>query len=240
MLEAEDRFGQGDQDERVQVEFVSANPTGPVTVASARHAAYGDSLSRILELAGNQVEREYYVNDAGSQVRKLGEAIQARARGEEPEEYGAAYVSVLAEQIPGAADDDPDEVARRAIELLPRGGGADAHALPRAHGPLLPRELGARIGCPRGGSRRPRRGLRVRGSAVAAHHRRRRRQGPGAAALRTGSSPTSPPTSLTTPTSWLTASTTGSTCWARTTTATSSASSPRGGASAATPPPTRW
>ncbi len=121
MLEAEDRFGQGDQDERVQVEFVSANPTGPVTVASARHAAYGDSLSRILELAGNRVEREYYVNDAGSQVRKLGEAIQARARGEEPEEYGAAYVSVLAEQIPGAADDDPDEVARRAIELLHEG-----------------------------------------------------------------------------------------------------------------------
>ena len=79
-----------DAGERVQVEFVSANPTGPVTVASGRHAAYGDSLARILELAGNTVEREYYVNDAGSQVRKFGEAIQARARGEEPEEYAAS------------------------------------------------------------------------------------------------------------------------------------------------------
>jgi arginyl-tRNA synthetase len=118
MLEAGDRFGHGDQGDRVQVEFVSANPTGPVTVASARHAAYGDSLARILELAGNEVEREYYVNDAGSQVRKFGEAIRARARGEEPEEYGGAYVGELAQRIPGAADADPDELARRAIELL--------------------------------------------------------------------------------------------------------------------------
>jgi arginyl-tRNA synthetase len=121
MLAAGERFGRGDQGERIQVEFVSANPTGPVTVASARHAAYGDSLSRVLELAGNQVEREYYVNDAGSQVRKFGEAIQARARGEEPEEYGADYVRELAEQIPGAADADPDELARRGIELLLEG-----------------------------------------------------------------------------------------------------------------------
>ena len=53
------------------VEFVSANPTGPITIASGRHAAYGDSLARILEFAGHRVEREYYVNDAGSQVRAL-------------------------------------------------------------------------------------------------------------------------------------------------------------------------
>ena len=55
--------------EHVNLEFVSANPTGPITIASARHAAYGDSLARILERAGHRVEREYYVNDAGSQVR---------------------------------------------------------------------------------------------------------------------------------------------------------------------------
>ena len=115
---AGESFGAGDAGERVQVEFVSANPTGPVTVASARHAAYGDSLSRILELAGNKVEREYYVNDAGSQVRKFGEAIQARARGEEPEEYRGDYVTGLAERIPGAADADPDELAQRGIELM--------------------------------------------------------------------------------------------------------------------------
>ena len=49
MREAGERFGAGDADKRVQVEFVSANPTGPITVASARHAAYGDSLSRMLK-----------------------------------------------------------------------------------------------------------------------------------------------------------------------------------------------
>jgi arginyl-tRNA synthetase len=121
MREAGEAFGAGDSAERVQVEFVSANPTGPITVASARGAAFGDSLSRILELAGNEVEREYYVNDAGTQVRKFGEAIRARARGEEPEEYGGEYVRRLAEQIEGAADADPDELARRGIQALLEG-----------------------------------------------------------------------------------------------------------------------
>ena len=115
---AGERFGAGDAGERVQVEFVSANPTGPLTVASARHAAYGDSLARILELAGNSVDREYYVNDAGTQVRKFGESIRSRARGEEPEEYRGDYVAQLAERIPGAADADPDELAQRGIELM--------------------------------------------------------------------------------------------------------------------------
>jgi arginyl-tRNA synthetase len=118
MREAGERFGAGDAGQRVQVEFVSANPTGPITVASARHAAYGDSLARILELAGNTVEREYYVNDAGSQVRKFGESIRARARGEDPEEYKGDYVVGLAERIPGAAGLDPEELARRGVELM--------------------------------------------------------------------------------------------------------------------------
>ena len=118
MREVGDRFGAGDAGERVQVEFVSANPTGPITVAAARGAAFGDSLARIFEFAGNVVEREYYVNDAGTQVRKFGEAIQARARGEEPEEYGGDYLVQLAERIPGAADGDPEELAKRGIELM--------------------------------------------------------------------------------------------------------------------------
>jgi len=118
MREAGERFGAGDAGERVQVEFVSANPTGPVTVASARHAAYGDSLARILELAGNEVEREYYVNDAGSQVLKFGEAIGLRARGQEPEEYRGEYVARLAERIESAADADLEELAVRGVELM--------------------------------------------------------------------------------------------------------------------------
>ena len=118
LLTAGERYGAGDGGERLNVEFVSANPTGPITVASGRHAAYGDSLCRILELAGNEVEREYYVNDFGSQVRKFGEAIRARARGKEPEEYRGEYVAELAARIQGAAEADAAELAQRGIELI--------------------------------------------------------------------------------------------------------------------------
>ncbi|HEY7455199.1 MAG TPA: arginine--tRNA ligase [Thermoleophilaceae bacterium] len=120
LVEAGDEYGAGSGGEHVNLEFVSANPTGPITIASARHAAYGDSLARILERAGHRVEREYYVNDAGTQVRLFGESIQARARGEEPPDdgYRGDYVTELAERIDGAADADPDELARQGIELM--------------------------------------------------------------------------------------------------------------------------
>ena len=100
LVEAGDRYGAGTGGEHVNLEFVSANPTGPVTIASARHAAYGDSLARILARAGHRVEREYYVNDAGSQVERFGESIRARARGEEPPEdgYRGDYVTELAQR----------------------------------------------------------------------------------------------------------------------------------------------
>jgi arginyl-tRNA synthetase len=121
-LAAGDGFGGGGAPapERVLVEFVSANPTGPLTAAGGRHAAYGDALARILTFAGHRVEREYYFNDAGSQVRKLGESIRARARGEPVPEggYEGEYVAQLAAAIPDAADADPDDLARRGVELL--------------------------------------------------------------------------------------------------------------------------
>jgi arginyl-tRNA synthetase len=117
-----DAFGGGgvQAPERILVEFVSANPTGPLVAASGRHAAYGDALARILEFHGHDVAREYYVNDAGSQVRKLGESVRARARGEAiPEDgYEGDYVVELAQRIPDAADGDPDVLARAAIDLL--------------------------------------------------------------------------------------------------------------------------
>ena len=102
------------------VEFVSANPTGPMTVASARGAAIGDSLARLLEFAGNEVEREYYINDYGTQVRLFGESIRARARGEEPPEggYQGEYVAELAAEIDGAAEGDPDELAVLGVEHM--------------------------------------------------------------------------------------------------------------------------
>ena len=110
----------GTHAERMLVEFVSANPTGPITVAAARHAAYGDSLCRILAFAGHHVEREYYVNDAGGQIRRFGESLAARARGEEPPEdgYHGAYVAELAGRIPAAAELDADELASLGVDLM--------------------------------------------------------------------------------------------------------------------------
>ena len=97
----------------VQVEFVSANPTGPLTIGSARNAVLGDALASVLKAAGHQVEREYYVNDAGSQVRWFGESILARystALGEDvpfPENgYQGAYVVEMGEALASSAGRD--------------------------------------------------------------------------------------------------------------------------------------
>jgi arginyl-tRNA synthetase len=105
---------------RIDIEFVSANPTGPLTAASGRHAAYGDALARVLEFAGHEVTREYYFNDAGTQIEKLGESIRARARGEEVPEggYEGDYVRELAAEIPGATDIDAHELSRIGVELM--------------------------------------------------------------------------------------------------------------------------
>ncbi|CAB4341833.1 unannotated protein [freshwater metagenome] len=105
---------------QINVEFVSANPTGPVHVGGTRNAVYGDALARLFSFVGHKVHREYYVNDAGSQIRALGVSVQARARGEEPPEdgYQGEYIIALAADIPGAADLPVDEVSRLAVELM--------------------------------------------------------------------------------------------------------------------------
>ncbi len=78
--------------QRIQVEMVSANPTGPLTVGHGRNGAYGDAVARLLELAGHDVEREFYYNDVGRQIDLFRESVEARRRGEEPPEdgYGGA------------------------------------------------------------------------------------------------------------------------------------------------------
>ncbi|MDQ3644970.1 MAG: arginine--tRNA ligase [Actinomycetota bacterium] len=125
ILAAGDVYGAGDPErgERINVEFVSANPTGPVTVAAGRHAAYGDSLCRILSLAGNEVDREYYVNDYGTQIERFAASIRARAEGEDPPEdgYQGAYVSEIADAIEGAAEMGADELGRRGVEITLQG-----------------------------------------------------------------------------------------------------------------------
>lgn len=92
--------------QRVQVEFVSANPTGPLHVGTARNAALGDSLANVIAAAGYEVEREYYWNDTGTQMELLGASVEARylqllgIEAEVPEGgYQGAYLSELAEQI---------------------------------------------------------------------------------------------------------------------------------------------
>jgi len=116
MLEADRSYGGGSEAEhaqRIQVEMVSANPTGPITVASARNGAYGDSVARLLEFAGHEVEREYYYNDRGAQMEVFRASVDARRRGEEPPEdgYRGAYVDELARtQV------DPAEAMLKQIE----------------------------------------------------------------------------------------------------------------------------
>ncbi len=94
--------------ERVQIEFVSANPTGPLHVGNGWWGAYGDSLARVMQRCGYTVLREYYVNDTGGQITLLGESLLARRRGEEPPEggYQGDYLAGLADEYAG-----PDEAA---------------------------------------------------------------------------------------------------------------------------------
>ncbi|HWS39228.1 MAG TPA: arginine--tRNA ligase [Actinoplanes sp.] len=102
--------------EKVNLEFVSANPTGPIHLGHTRWAAVGDSLRRVLSAAGAEVTSEYYVNDAGVQMDKFARSLFAAANGEPaPEDgYGGAYISEIAQQIlsvdPGLAG-QPAETA---------------------------------------------------------------------------------------------------------------------------------
>ena len=104
--------------EKVQVEMVSANPTGPIHVAHARNGAYGDSIARLLAFAGHEVEREYYYNDSGRQMDLFRASVEARRRGEEPPEdgYQGAYIAELA-MLP---DDPVPQMLRRIEETLER------------------------------------------------------------------------------------------------------------------------
>jgi arginyl-tRNA synthetase len=90
--------GEPERPQKIQVELISANPAGPLTVGSARNGAYGDSVARLLEFAGHNVEREYYFNDAGRQVELFRASVEARRSGEELPEggYQGEYINELA------------------------------------------------------------------------------------------------------------------------------------------------
>jgi arginyl-tRNA synthetase len=101
---AGDRYGSVEPAaaDRVNVEFVSANPTGPLHVGNARGAFIGDVLARVLEAAGHEVTREYYFNDSGNQVRELGESVRRAHAGEPLDDapYRGPYVAELAGSVP--------------------------------------------------------------------------------------------------------------------------------------------
>jgi arginyl-tRNA synthetase len=121
-------IGQG---ARVQVEFVSANPTGPLHMGNGWLASYGDALARLLERTGHEVTREYYVNDTGGQIRTLGRSLLARRRGEEVGEggYQGEYLVGLAAAYEGpgvsAAPGGPEDAAA----VLAAGRWAAEHIL---------------------------------------------------------------------------------------------------------------
>lgn len=108
------------RNQKVQVEFISANPTGPLTLANGRGGAVGDSLSNVLEWNGYQVEREYYINDTGNQVRTLAESVLAAAGKLDPQEehYKGEYVQELAETFKDSLEDDPQTLGHKLADYL--------------------------------------------------------------------------------------------------------------------------
>ncbi|TDC72399.1 arginine--tRNA ligase [Micromonospora sp. KC606] len=103
IVEAGEGYGRSDRlaGQKINLEFVSANPTGPVHIGGVRWAAVGDALSRLLRAAGAQVGTEYYFNDAGSQIDRFARSLLAAAKGEPaPEDgYGGAYIAEIAEAV---------------------------------------------------------------------------------------------------------------------------------------------
>ena len=124
-LEAGTAYGRArkDQPTSVQVEFVSANPTGPLHVGHGRQAALGDALAALIEAQGDKVTREFYYNDAGAQIQNLALSVQARKRGIKPGEpgwpkdgYAGEYIQEIADAFPGP--DELDAIRAFAVAYL--------------------------------------------------------------------------------------------------------------------------
>lgn len=125
IVEAGAAYGTGDKYAGVNInlEFISANPTGPVHIGGVRWAAVGDALARVLEAQGATVGREYYFNDHGSQIDRFARSLLAAARGQEPPEdgYAGSYIGEIADEVlkklPDAAN-LPDDQATEAFRSV--------------------------------------------------------------------------------------------------------------------------
>jgi arginyl-tRNA synthetase len=125
VVEAGAAYGANDlfAGEKVNLEFVSANPTGPIHLGGTRWAAVGDALGRIFTLSGADVTREYYFNDHGAQIDRFSRSLLARAKGEEaPEDgYGGEYISDIAQQVIAKEPDVlslPDDEAQEVFRAV--------------------------------------------------------------------------------------------------------------------------
>jgi arginyl-tRNA synthetase len=203
VLQAGARFGfQAPRNERVLVEFVSANPTGPLHVGHGRQAALGDAICNLYATQGWQVYREFYYNDAGVQIATLANSTQLRAKGFKPGDaewpeaaYNGEYIQDIANDFlagktvtsddrafTASGDiDDLDSIRQFAVAYLRHEQDLDLKAFPGPFRQLLPgvQPVHQR---PRRGHGEPagrqRQDLRAGWRAVAAVHRLRRRQGP--------------------------------------------------------------
>ncbi|WP_375492371.1 arginine--tRNA ligase [uncultured Jatrophihabitans sp.] len=130
IVEQDAQYGRSDTlaGRRIDLEFVSANPTGPVHLGGARWAAVGDALARLLEACGAAVTREYYFNDHGVQIDRFAQSLLASAKGDAPpaDGYGGAYLDEIVHQVEAKEpdvlslpDDQAQEVFRReGVELM--------------------------------------------------------------------------------------------------------------------------
>jgi arginyl-tRNA synthetase len=129
IVEAGAAFGRGKDlaGVKLNLEFVSANPTGPIHMGGTRWAAVGDSLARVFQAQGAEVTREYYFNDHGAQIDRFARSLLARARGEAaPEDgYGGAYIQEIADRVLAETATDilslPEDEAQEAF----RAAGVD-------------------------------------------------------------------------------------------------------------------
>lgn len=122
IIEQGEAYGRGNTlaGQRINLEFVSANPTGPLHMGHTRWAALGDSISRVLRAAGAEVTNEYYINDAGSQMNKFGRSVLSAALGEPaPEDaYPGEYIGELGRKVLAQIPDLPDIAAKHPDQAL--------------------------------------------------------------------------------------------------------------------------
>jgi len=113
ILKEKEKFGQLKigQGRKINVEFISANPTGPLTLGNGRGGFWGDVLANVLNKAGYQAEREYYINDTGEQIKKLGHSVLKDAEAV----YQGRYIEELRKKIKG---NDPEKIGQSAAKII--------------------------------------------------------------------------------------------------------------------------